>query len=515
MSLARSVATIGGFTLLSRVLGLVRDKLIAHYLGAGWQTDAFFVAFKLPNFFRRLFAEGAFSSAFVPLFTGKLAQDGEPSARQFASEAFSVLLVALIFLTALIEIIMPWFMLMMAPGFTDDPPKYALAVELSRITFPYLLLISMVAMWSGILNSVQKFGAAASAPILMNLTLIAALIWLRPHTETPAHALAIGVTLAGITQLGWVIWFCRRTGLAPRFVRPHLTPAVKRLLTLAAPVALGASVAQINLLVDVIIASNIPDAVSYLYFADRLNELPLGVIGIAIGTALLPTLSRQIKSDEPEKAIASLNRAVELGMLFSLPAAGALAVIALPIVRVLFEGGAFGELQSIATASAVIAYAAGLPAFVAIKAFAPGFFAHEDTRTPVKIGILCLLVNFVLNLILMGPLQHVGLALATTIAGWLNVGLMAYTLHKRGIFAPDMALTQRLPRIALSAALMSLALWGAHLVTGHWLDAPFFQRASVLLGYVLCGALIYFISAFTLKATEWSEVKRYLKRSGK
>lgn len=513
MSLVKSIATIGGLTLVSRILGLVRDKLIAYFLGAGWLADAFVVAFKLPNFLRRLFAEGAFSAAFVPIYTEYRTKEGEEAARNFASEAFAALLLVLIILTSLFELTMPWIIRVMASGFSDDPEKFNLTVHLSRITFPYLLLISLVALYGGILNSMHKFAAAAASPILMNICLIASMIFFSEITETPAHSLSWGVMAAGVVQCIWMAYNCHRTGALPALVRPRFSPEVKQLLTRAAPVAFGAGIAQINLLIDVMIATNIPDAVSYLYFADRINELPLGVIGIAIGTALLPLLSGHIAAGRDAESRNTLNRALELAMLFSLPAAIALIAIGHVIVSVIFIGGAFDEIQAIAVSAALTAYAMGLPAFVTTKVFAPGFFANKDTVTPVKIGVLCMGVNLTLNLLLMGPFGHVGLAIATSIAGWLNIILMGYVLMKRGIFAPDLRLIQRLPRLLISALVMGLMLFGVHQLWGHNLMQESIIIRLLLLGaYVTLGAASFFAIAMVTRAADLSEVKQYLKK---
>ena len=384
MALARWAATVGGYTMGSRVLGFLRDILIASVLGAGPVADAFFVAFKLPNFLRRLFAEGAFNAAFVPLFAGVLERDGRAAAKSFAEDVLTVLLWTLLVLVIAAQIVMPWLMHALAPGFADEPGKLDLTVQLTRLTFPYILLISLVSLLGGVLNSLYRFAAVAATPILLNLCLIGALLGLSRWTETPGHALAIGVTVGGIVQFVWLIVAASRAGMSLRLRWPRLTPGVKRLLILAAPAALGAGVAQINLVVDIIIASLLPPgSVSFLYYADRVNQLPLGVVGVAVGTALLPLLSRQLRAGEVEEAVGSLNRAIEMALLLAVPAAVALIVIAGPVIAVLFERGAFGVDESSATAGALIAYAAGLPAFVLIKVLAPGYFARQDTRTPV------------------------------------------------------------------------------------------------------------------------------------
>ena len=461
-------------------------------LGAGPVADAVFVAFKLPNFLRRLFAEGAFNTAFVPLFAGSLERDGRTAAKAFAEDVLAVLLWVLLLLVAVAQVVMPWLMWGLAPGFADEPGKFDLTVELTRLTIPYILLISLASLLAGVLNSVYRFAESAAAPILLNLCLIAALLGLARWTETPGHALAVGMTVGGILQLVWLAFAARRAGVALRLRRPKLTPGVKRFLVLLAPAALGAGVAQINLVIDVIIASLLPTgSVSFLYYADRVNQLPLGVVGVALGTALLPLLSRQIRAGETEAALRSLNRAVELALLLALPAATALVLIAAPVIVVLFERGAFGAAESAATAGALIAYAAGLPAFVLIKVLAPACFAREDIGTPVRIGILCLVVNVVLNIALMGPLAHVGIALATTLAGWLNVGLLALVLARRGFLKPDRRLKRNLPLSILACAGMAAVLWSLEREVAPLFDGGTGERVAALAALVGAGLASY------------------------
>lgn len=515
MTLVRSVFTIGGYTFLSRILGFVRDIFIAAVLGAGMQADAFFVAFKLPNFMRRIFAEGAFSAAFVPQFSRLLAGEGKEAARRFAEEALAVLLWALLFMTALFEISMPWVMQVLAPGFAEQPEKFDLAVTLSRITFPYLLLISLVALLGGILNSLERFAAFASAPILMNLSLIFGITVLAQYTETPAHGLAWGVFLAGVVQLLWLTGALMRTDVRLRLRRPRLTPGVKKLLLLMLPVALGASVAQINLLIDVILASLLPNAVSYLYYADRLNELPLGVIGIAVGTALLPMLSKQSRTGEDAAARESQNRALELSMLLCLPASFALMILAEPLMKVLFERGAFTAETATQSAYALMAYAVGLPSFVMIKVFAPGFFAREDTRTPVKIALIAMGANVVLNVLLMIPFAHVGLALATSISGWMNAAMLGMILHRRQHFVPDARLNRRLLRIVLSSLAMSAALILSMLPFEGWWEGTQPERLLALLIVVTVGMATYFGCVWASGAAKPQELKHILRRGAK
>ena len=515
MALIRWAATVGGYTMGSRVLGFTRDILIAAILGASPAADAFFIAFKLPNFMRRLFAEGAMNAAFVPLFAGILERDGRAAAKSFAEDALAVLLWVLLLLVIAAQIAMPWLMQGLAPGFADEPETFDLTVQLTRLTFPYILFISLVSLLGGVLNSLYRFAAVAAAPILLNLCLIAALLGLARWTETPAHALAIGVTGGGIVQLVWLVLAARRAGMALRLRMPQLTPGVKRLLVVAAPAALGAGVAQVNLVIDVIIASLLPPgSVSFLYYADRVNQLPIGVVGVAVGTALLPLLSRQVRAGDEAEAARSLNRAIEFALLLALPAAVALALIAGPAVVVLFERGAFGPAESVATAAALVAYAGGLPAFVLIKVLAPGYFARQDTRTPVRVAVLCLLVNIALNLLLMGPLAHVGIALATTLAGWLNVALLAAGLARRGHLRPDARLRRRLPRMAAACVGMAAVLWGTGLGVDGLLAQADGWRVLALAALAGAGLAAYAGLAGAAGLVSLRELRGLLRRRG-
>ncbi|HDL16512.1 MAG TPA: murein biosynthesis integral membrane protein MurJ, partial [Rhizobiales bacterium] len=387
MKLYRSFATVGAMTMVSRVLGFVRDIFIASVLGTGMVADAFFVAFRFPNLFRRLFAEGAFNSAFVPLFSKKVEGDGARAARQFANEALSGLVAVLLLVTAIAEISMPWLMYAIAPGFTGNPEKFDLAVLLTRIAFPYLLFVSVVALFSGMLNALHRFAVAAFAPVLLNVVLIsvmAGVSWAGfGNTPEAGEALAWGVALGGVAQLLVLVFWARRAGIGLRLQRPRMTPGVRRLVTLGIPGVIAGGITQVNLLIGTIIASMQDSAVSWLYYADRIYQLPLGLVGIAIGVVLLPDLSRKLRASDGDGALHSQNRSLELSLLLTLPAAVALMVMPYPIIQVLFERGAFSEADTVATATALAAFAAGLPAFVLVKVFSPGFFAREDTRTPM------------------------------------------------------------------------------------------------------------------------------------
>ncbi len=514
MALLRSITTVGGYTMISRVLGFARDILIADILGASAVADAFFVAFKYPNFFRRLFAEGAFNAAFVPLFSGLLTAGGRAQAKAFAEGTFAVLLCALLFLVAAFEIGMPWAMYAIAPGFAADPEKFQLAITLTRITFPYLLFISLVSLMGGVLNSLDRFAAAAATPIILNVSLIAALIGLARFTDTPGHALAWGVAAAGIAQFLWLYLVLHGSGMGLKLRLPRLTPKVRRLLKLMLPGAIGAGVVQINLLIDVLIASFLPSgAISYLYFADRVNQLPVGVIGVGVGTALLPLLSRQIRSEASAAALDSQNRALEFALLLTIPAAAALMVISGPVILVLFGRGAFGAAEVEAASMALAAYAAGLPAYVLVKVLTPGYFAREDTVTPVKIASLCVAVNLVLNLVLMGPFAHVGIAAATAIAAWINAALLAGGLKRRGHLVIDDRLKSRLPRIALAAAIMTVSLvLGAMALAGPLAGAEV-PRIAALVALIAGGIIIYGASAQLSGAADLRELKTIMGRT--
>jgi putative peptidoglycan lipid II flippase len=515
MNLARAIATVGGYTMISRVTGFIRDMLIAAVVGAGPIADAFFVAFQIPNFFRRLTGEGALTVAFVPMFAGMVEIRGKAAAVAFAGQVQSVLLLVLVVFLVIAEIAMPGVILVLAPGFADEALRYELAVELTRITFPYLPLISLVALWGGMLNSLGTFWAMAAAPILLNLILISALAFAADWLETPGHMLAWGVALAGAAQAVFVAAACRRAGALPPLPRPRLTPEVRRLLVLMAPAALGAGVVQVNAFIGVLLASLLPaGSVSYLYYADRVVQLPLGVVGVAIGTALLPMLARQVRGGHDSEAHDTQNRALEIALLLTVPAAVALAVIAEPIITVLFERGAFTAEASAATAITLAAYAVGLPAFVLIKVFQPGFFAREDTATPVKVAAVAVAANLAFNAVLLPLYAQVGIALSTALSSWLNAGLLALLLWRRGHLVVDRRLLSRAPRIVLAAAVMAAGLWLALDGLQGWLAAETAVRIAGLAALVACGGALYAVACVVSGAARPRDVISALRRRG-
>lgn len=494
MRLLKASATVGGLTLLSRLSGFARDIVTAAILGAGPIADAFFVALKLPNFFRKLTAEGAFSVSFVPLFAGKLEREGEVAAMNFAAKVQAMMLAIMVPFTILMIAGMPWVLYVLAPGFQSEPAKYALAVELTRITFPYILFMSLVAFLGGILNSHGKFGPFAFAPVLFNLLIIAALYFGSPLTETPAHAMAIGVAFAGVAQLVWMLFCMWRMKLRVHFRKPEVDPDVKRLGKLMVPGLIGGGVIQITAFIDTILATLLPSgAVSYLYYADRLYQMPLSIIGIALGTALLPMLAGHFRSGRVDQARHVLGQGVEIGLILSLPCAAALMVAAYPIMDILFVRGAFDAGAARASASAIVAYALGIPAFVLVKVFSAAYFAKEDTVTPVKFAIVNAVLNVALSLSLMPYLAHVGIALAATITAIINMALLLQGLVRRGIIVPSRRAIVRVTLISLAALIMAGVLWAAdrYLFDVYLHDANDVTRFAALAAMLGTGGIGY------------------------
>jgi putative peptidoglycan lipid II flippase len=526
MKLYRAFATVGGLTMVSRVLGFARDILIAATLGSGAVADAFFVAFRFPNLFRRLFGEGAFNSAFVPLFAKRLEGEGPQGATAFAEEALAGLLLVLLLLTAVAEIAMPWLMYVLAPGFGSTPEKFDLAVLLTRIAFPYLLCMSLVALLSGALNALGRFTMAAAAPILLNVVLIAAILlaaWLGlANTPQSGMVLAWGVAIAGFVQLGALWVAARRAGLHFRWRAPRLSPDMKHLVRLGVPGLISGGVTQLNIVVGTIIASLQAGAVSYLYYADRLYQLPLGIVGVAIGVVLLPDLSRNLRAGNHHSVMDNQNRSVEFALLLTLPAAVALAVAAEPIIRVLFERGAFRVADTLPTAAALAAFAFGLPAFVLIKVLQPVFFAREDTRTPMRYAIWNMILNVVGSVALfflfqaVGLMPHVGIAIATTMSGWVNAYLLWLTLKRRGHFQADDRLRRNVAMIAISSLIMGAAVWLAAkaILAANLLPSVGVARQASALALVLTAGLVIYALAIQLTGViRWSEfLQRLVKR---
>ncbi|WP_375402459.1 murein biosynthesis integral membrane protein MurJ [uncultured Sphingomonas sp.] len=519
MNLARALGSVGGLTLASRVLGLIRDALFARFVGAGFASDAFLVAFRLPNLFRALFAEGAFSAAFIPLFNRKVgdpAGRGLPDGVRFAEDALSVLLPVLVVLTVIVEIAAWPVTWALSGGFNDaNPYQFDQAVHLARITFPYLALISLVSLLGGILNSLHRFWVNAAAPILLNTVLIAALLLF--HSIDPmltARNQAIGVTIAGILQLAWLILACRQAGIRLKLKRPRLGPDVKRLLSLIWPAAAGAGAVQFNLVISTALAATMLPAgsVSYIYYADRLNQLPLGLIGIGLGTVLLPTISRQLGRGEQAEAMATQNRGLELALFLTLPATVALIVCGGPIVAALFQHGQFTSADGVATAQALAAFSVGLPAYILVKVLTPGFYARSDTRAPVRFATIAIAVNLVLNVAFIMPLRHMGPPLATAIGSGVNAALLYRALRRREHFTPDAQLRRRAPRLLLAALVMGAAMFFLLDLFRPYVVGSIRERWGAMLVLVATGTVVYATATFAIGAFRGSDVTRLLRR---
>lgn len=518
MNLIRSLGSVGGLTLASRILALVRDSLQARYVGANFASDAFLVAFRLPNMFRAFFAEGAFASAFVPMFNRKLAEEsGNTAAYDFAERALAVLFAFLAVMTvAMLAAAWP-LTLALSGGFARQQPsaeQFAFAVELSRITIPYLMLICLASLLGGILNSLDKFWVNAAAPILLNIAMVVALFAFHGTPEQTARAQAIAVPLGGVLQLGWLALACRASGVSLRLRRPRLDPEVKRLLALILPAALGAGAVQLNLVISTALSGYLlgEGSISYIYYADRLNQLPLGMIGIGLGTILLPTISRLLGAGREAEAMETQNRGMELALFLTLPAMVALIVSAEPIVRGLFQYGHFTAQDTVNCAWALAGFSIGLPSYVLVKVLTPGYYARQDTRTPVRFATISVAVNIAANLTLIPLIGHVGPPLATALSSTVNVWLLYRTLAARGHFAADAQLRRRLPRLALAALLMGVALFGGDRLLDPWLNGFLWQRYAALAVLVGAGCAIYGLACLFTRAFLVSDLKALVRR---
>ena len=518
MSLVRSLGSVGGLTLASRVLALARDALQAAYVGAGFASDAFLIAFRLPNMFRSLFAEGAFNAAFIPMFNHKVTEGGRPAGVDFAERALAMLFPILLAATILM-IIAAWPLTwLLSLGFHGQHPKpwqFDFAVLLSRITIPYLMLISLASLLGGILNSLDRFWVNAAAPILLNVAMVAGLTFFHgPDAYATARVQAISVTVGGALQLAWLVFACRQAGVSMRLRRPVWDDDVKRLMKLILPAATGAGASQINLRISTQLESGLLTAgsISAIYYADRLNQLPLGMIGIGLGTVLLPTVSRLLSSGREAEAMETQNRGIELALFLTLPATAAFIFASEPIVRGVFQHGAFTAEATYRSAWALSAFSIGLPSYVMVKVLTPGFYARSDTRTPVRYAIISVAVNIALNLILIPTLKTSGPPLATAISSTVNVGMLYWTLRKRDHFAPDAQLRRRIPRLLLAALMMGGVLFLLGPYADPYLTRGFMVRVAALT--VLCtgGALVYFAASFATGAFALDDLRLLLRR---
>ena len=521
MALLKSIATVSGGTAISRVVGFIRDILIARFLGASMMADAFFVALRFPNLFRSLFAEGTLNVAFVPLFTGEL-HKSKKDALNFAKSVFSFLFYILLIFVVIMEILMPALMFLFAPGFDAIPGKLELTTTLSRITFPFLLFVSLVSLLAGILNSIGKFWAAAFTPTLLNLCMIGALLGLTPFLtgqNAPAYALSIGVFCAGIIELIFLGYQIKKTGYLFGLISPfkalfHLSNEVKTLLKKMLPGILGSGVYQINLFLDTLFVSFVgAGAMSWLNYAQHLFQLPIGIIGVAIGTALLPLLSHHIKAGEKAEANTQLNRGLELSIAMSSSSMIGLILLAEPIIQTLFEHGMFTANDTIHTARALIIFAIGLPAYMMTKALSPFFYARGDTTTPVKIAIVGVILNAVFALILMQFWGYIGIALATGITTWINAAQYWFRLSRNKEFALDNLFKYRFKRILFSCTIMAMVLWiGRYTMQFLPTQSDKIWQIISLGGLIILGGVTFFIMILTTKAFSVKQLVSILKK---
>jgi putative peptidoglycan lipid II flippase len=516
-NLFRAFATVGGYTMLSRLTGLLRETLMSRFLGAGAVADAFFIAFQFPNLFRSLFAEGAFSASFVPIFAQILERDGKAKAKAFADQAFAVLTVVLIIFCALVVVFMPQVLRVVAAGFDKIPGQLDRTTDLARVMFPYLLFISLTSLQSGVLNALGRFAVPAAAPVLLNIVFIAALLIGVGAGGDRSMFLAWGVLVSGVVQLVWLALDCRRVGMRFTLVRPRLTPEVKLLLMRILPMAFGAGIYQFNVMANKSFASSLEvGAVSWITYADRVNLLPVAIFGTAIGVALLPVLARHIQAGDNQAALHDQNRAIEISLLLTVPAAAGIVMLAAPITSTLFEGGVFTPHDRQMVAAALLAYSIGLPAYVLNKALTPGFFGRHDTKTPVIASSIALAINIALNFALMKPLGHMGIALGTSVSAWVNAGILTVILQRRGYLQADARLKSRLPRIMAASAAMMGVLWAGLEIMNRFIgpvfgtdSAPagsFALRAAVLAALIGAGGAAYGLAALVFGAAKRTDL---------
>ncbi|MGN7611712.1 murein biosynthesis integral membrane protein MurJ [Magnetococcales bacterium HHB-1] len=500
--LIRAAGTIGSFTLLSRILGFVRDIVIARSLGAGLGSDAFFVAQKLPNFLRRLFAEGAFNTAFVPVFSDYVVKKNTQANREMVQAVFTILAMVTAGIVLLAELFMPILIAVVAPGFMENPEKFQLTVDLTRITFPYIFFISLVALAGGILNSFRQFSLPAATPILLNISIILSALLLSSQFDQPATALAVGIFLGGVVQLLIQRPALKRVGTPFSFRWQPKHPAVIKILRLMGPSILGVSAMQIGLLFDIFLASWLPEgSVSFLYYADRLVEFPLGLIAIAMGTAVLPGYSAKASLGDIQGMQQDMDYALRMIIIITLPATIGLMVLAEPILALLFERGAFTAETTFLTAQALWAYSIGLIAFSAIKVVAPAFYALKDTKTPVKATLIALAANMILNVILMFPLKHAGLALATALAAMINVSLLLHWFRKKTDFTLQKTFWRMTIKSLLASIIMGLLLFLA-LQQGLFQSASGLMQGLRLFTGISLAVLLYFAIGYLLRLEE-------------
>ena len=520
--LFKIISIVGSLTFLSRILGYFRDLLIARVIGAGLISDCFFVAFKLPNLFRRILGEGAMNAAFIPVVSGVRTKSGKKSADVFFSNIFSFLLVALLAFVLILEIFMPLIITLIAPGFSDNPEKFNHSINLTRLTFPFVLFICLTSLMGAYLNTLGKFASMAVTPIILNLSLIFTLLifFKSENLFLISSTLSFVVSIAGIIQVIWMYYNIRRNksklSINFSFLKTFKSDKeITKFFKLLLPAILGNGAYQINLLIDMILASTLPDgSISFLYYADRVNQLPLGVLGIAIGTALLPVLSSQVKKNQKKEAEKSISKAIKFGILFSIPAFFGLLIFSENIISFLFFRGAFEYKDVQATSSALIALCCGLPAFIMIKILVIPFFANEDTKTPIKISLFCMSINLILNLILIREFLHVGLAISTSVSAWINFILLFYILNKNLNYSFDISIFKVFLKVSLASLTMSYIVLKTYefMINNFEMytlyNTNFILILCIIFGIIIYSALMYFLGTKELEINKWKIQKK-------
>tara|TARA_R110002050_G_scaffold294841_3_gene453089 strand:- start:1215 stop:2783 length:1569 start_codon:yes stop_codon:yes gene_type:complete len=513
MAFLKSMATVSGLTLLSRVFGYMRDVLIASTFGNSGVSDAFFIALRLPNVFRRLFAEGAMNSAFVPIFSNLHKKEGREKAIRFSCIVFSTLATVLFGLVSFVEAIMPLVMELIAPGFKSDPEKFQQAVNFGYLIFPYIFFISLAALCSSILNALNRFFAAAASPIILNICAILAVVIYVNDVNKAGYALSFSIAIAGLIQFIWVFIACSRANIKLKFTKVEFTPEVKKLLRKMLPGIAGAGVYQVNLLVSDVIASFFPMAVSYISYADRVNQFPLSIIGIALGTVLLPVFSRQVQKNRSDSAMYMQNRALQFSFMLTFPATVALYTISLPIIITLFQHNHFTHEMSLNVAKVMGIFALALPANVMIKIFSANFFSRGDTLTPVKAAVASLITNVVLNLILSQYFSYFGIAAGNVIASWVNGLLLAFWLRKEGNLIIDIRLKKTIPRLALCSIGMGWVLFKGTEMLMPYFGGEIGKTVLSLFVLISSGLFIYFALIKLTKSFTYSEFKEAMNKA--
>jgi putative peptidoglycan lipid II flippase len=499
MNLLKTLASISSMTLLSRILGFVRDMLMARIFGAGMANEAFVIAYRLPNLLRRMFAEGAFSQAFVPIFSEYKSRRGHEETQLLVDHVTTWLAIILFFVTLIGIVAAPLLVYVTAPGFANSPEKFNLTVQLLRITSPYIFFISLVAVAAGILNTYNKYWVSAFSPVLLNVCFIAAMLWLVPYFDQPIMALAWAVFFGGLIQLAFQVPFLKKVGILPRWRFTLKDEGVWRVLKQMGPAVFGVSISQISLIINTIFASFMMlGSVSWLFYADRLMEIPAGLLGVAISTILLTSLSKYHADRNTEEYSKMLDWGLRLTIMLTLPAALSLGLIAVPLLSTFFQGGAFAANDVLMTRNALVGYSIGLIGMLLVKVLAPAFYARQDIRTPVKIGIITLIATQLMNLIFIswlkhiGQPQHAGLALAIGLGACINSGVLYYLLRKRGIFQPEPGWMKFTIKVFVALLALGFVLWFGMGTEQHWLTTHGWPRVIHLSWLVTLGVVVYF-----------------------